>query len=88
MMDGDPAQSISHPIISSLPVLQSELEGGQHANPPVPSGIKVWCDKDIHQWVVVSPDYKQCLHEVLSEVLSDTPLEGQKLQFGAVIVFL
>ena len=49
VMDGDPAQSISCPIISSLLVLQSELAGGQHAHPPVPSGIKVWCGDDIHQ---------------------------------------
>ena len=57
MTDGDLAQSISRPIISSLLVLQSELEGGQHTNPPVPSGIQVWGGKNVHQWVVVSPDH-------------------------------
>ena len=49
MMDGDPAQSISCPIVSFLLVLQSEFEGGQHTYPSMPSGIEVWGGKDICQ---------------------------------------
>ena len=88
MTDGDLAQSINHPIVSSLLVLQSELEGGQHAYPAVPSGIKVWGGKDIHQWIVVSLYQEWHVHEVLLEVFSDTPLKGKELKFRAVIIFL
>ena len=88
MTDGDLVQSISHPIISSLLVLQSELEGGQHTYPPVPSGIKVLSVEDICQQIVVSPDHKWCVYKVLLEVFSDTPLESKELKFRAVIVFL
>ena len=87
MMDGDPAQSIRPPIINSCLVLQGELEGGQHTNPPLPSGIEVWGGKDVHQVIVVSPDHKWRVREVLLEVFSDTPLEGKKLEFRAVVVF-
>ena len=58
MMDEDPVQSISQPVVSSLLVLQSEFEGGQHAYLSVPSGIEVWGCKDIHQWIVVSLYHK------------------------------
>ena len=88
MMDGDPAQSISHPIVSSLLVLQSECEGGQCPYLPMPSGIEVWGGKDIHQWIVVSLYHKWCVCKVLFEVLSDIPLQGKELKFRAVVVFL
>ena len=88
MTDGDPAQSISHPVSSSLLVLQSEFEGGQHAYPSVPSGIKVSGGKDVCQQIVVSPYHEQHVCEVLFKVFSDTPLEGKELKFRAVIFFL
>ena len=88
MTDGDPAQSISHPIVSSLLVLQSEFEGGQCVYPSVPSGIEVWDGKEICQQIVVCLYHKQCIRKVLLEVFSDTLLEGKELKFRAVIVFL
>ena len=87
MMDGDMAQSISCPIVSSLLVLQSEFKG-QHAYLPMPNGIKVWVGKDIHQWIVVSLYHKWHICKVLIEVLWDTPLDGKELKFRAVVVFL
>ena len=88
LTDGDPAQSISCPVVSSLLVLQSECKGGQHAYPPMPGGIEVGVGEDVCQQIVVSLYHKQCICEVLFEVLSDTPLEGKELKFRAVVVFL
>ena len=85
---GDPAQGISHSIMSALLVLQSEFERGHHAYPPMSHGIEVRGGKDICQWIVVCLYHKQCVHEILFEVLSDTPLESEELELRAVVVFL
>ena len=88
MTDGDPAQSISHPIVSPLLVFQSELKGGQHTYPSVPSGIEVLGGNDVPQWIVVSLYHEWRVCKILFEVVSDTPLEGKKLKFRAEIIFL
>ena len=87
--EGNQLKASASPL--SAPFWYSKVnskEGGQHAYPSVPSGIEVWGGEDVHQWIVVSPNHKWCIHEVLLEVFSDTPLESKELKFRAVIVFI
>ena len=58
-----------------------------------PPTYALWCQgwvscQDIHQQIIVSPDYKWHISKALFEMFSDAPCEGEELQLGAVIILL
>ena len=88
MGNGDTAQGICHPIVSSLLVFQHELKQGQHTYPPIPSGIKIGCSEDISQRVIVSLYSEWRISKILFEVLCDTPFKGEELELRTMIALL
>ena len=82
----DPAQNVHNLVVSTLQVFDGHVIPSKCGYPPVSNGIQVRGSHHVSEGIIVGVYHEGFVPEVLLELVSFGPLEGQELQLGGMVL--